>query len=218
MIDTDDSFRREPHSYKGAPPWPPINHSLTLASDWLTSSPPVTLAEIKTAVRVDTNDDDAYLTGLLTAATQYCQQVSNTVIAKSSVKATWTKFPPSGVRALGLPWGDTAGTFTSTIEYYTDDDVYVALASGTDYYHAGNIAYRDGEDWPQDFSVTNPLPITLTGTLTPSENADQVAVAIMMLVGHWYSHRSAVCDSRLAEVPMGVNMLLQNNTFYGGLT
>lgn len=33
--------------------------------------------------------------------------------------------------------------------------------------------------------------------------------AILMIVAHWYAHRESVSESSMADVPMGVNYLLQ---------
>ena len=214
------------NAYKGVPPLEPLRISKAVSTGWLTESP-ISLDDMKTYLRVDGNDEDGLITDLMHAAVTYCQDVSNNAHISTTVTVTFADFPPSGVQALGVPaWSHLpVRSPAPSITYYDTAGVQQTLADITDirFYAYGNtvVVLPTSGEWPSDYDRTGPHPIVLTYTIQsePTDASDrQFFVAMQMLVGHWYATRDAVCDGNPKEIPFGVNALLQNNTFYGGLS
>lgn len=211
-------------AYKGVPPLKPLTITVTPASDWLDTSP-VTLDQMKTYLRVDGTDEDSLITGLMWAAVSYCQDIANTTFVKTTIACTYSDFPANGVDALGTPSGSPVPSGTALDITYTDEggvEQTLSLSGGdvvVAKYGQNIVVIPTASSWPTDYDRSGPRQIELSydvaaDTANPGR---QIPVAMQMLVGHWYNTRDAVCDGNPKEIPMGVNALLQNNTFYGGL-
>lgn len=57
------------------------------------SSEPITLAEAKNFLRVDTNDDDALISALITAARQLCEDYTRRILVTTTIDEYFDKFP-----------------------------------------------------------------------------------------------------------------------------
>lgn len=44
---------------------------------------------------------------------------------------------------------------------------------------------------------------------------DDIRAAMLLLIGHWYTHRETVTDGQAVEVPFAVEALLQPHKIYG---
>jgi uncharacterized phiE125 gp8 family phage protein len=215
------------NAYKGVPPLEPLTVLQAVSSAWMTNSP-VTLDAMKTYLRVDDSADDALITSLMTAAASYCQDVANNFFVDTSVTVTYADFPQSGLQGFSVPsWASSPVSLAPlpAITYYDTDGTPQTLAVGAEltvFKHGSGLVIESvSGEWPDDYDRTGPRPISLVYGVTADTSLaviQQFAVAMQMLVGHWYATRDAVCDGNPKEIPFGVNALLQNNTFYGGLS
>lgn len=57
------------------------------------ASEPITLAEAKNFLRVDTNDDDAIITALITAAREMCEQYTRRILVTTTIDEYFDIFP-----------------------------------------------------------------------------------------------------------------------------
>ena len=74
-----------------------------LVSLYITEGPdlePISLAEAKAHLRVDTSDDDAYIAALITAARQWVEQQANLCLITQEVEERFDAFPPYGYFSL----------------------------------------------------------------------------------------------------------------------
>lgn len=99
---------------------------------------PVTLEEAKAHLRVEFDDDDTYITALISAAREYVESFQNRYIAERQ--------------------------------------------------------YEEGEE---------ELPVVPCGEMEKQ--------AMLLMLGHWYSHREAVSHQNMMTVPMGAESLLWFN-------
>lgn len=56
------------------------------------------------------------------------------------------------------------------------------------------------------------VPATDTTGLLYNKATD---AALLLLIGHWYSHRESVADINLSELPQGFHWLIQPYRIYG---
>lgn len=196
-----------------------------------TSAPaklPVTLAEAKTHLRVDTTEEDDRITGILGAATAHVDGYAG-VLGRPLITQTWAlkleRFPRyafirSDLRAgrpiddrirLPLPPVQSVSSIT-----YVDPDGATQTWAAAKYQLVAketrpHVVPAYGETWP----TTRDVPEAVTVTFVAGYGDDTTDVpepirqAILLLAGHWYQHREAVATGVVVnEVKMAVDALL----------
>jgi hypothetical protein len=227
-----DPFYADKHY--GAIAFEPLSTSISLQANWLSPgfNPPITLDDVKDSLRCEDAADDDLLTGLLTAAVAYVQDVTSTIFAASAVTSRYASFPQASQALSVTPEYTPGQSFTMPSEggltYPSEadnaiismvlDDGDFGLAVVNNYV----LLLPPAAGWPVDnYDTESPIGLTTVLDNTPPSNTSsatqQLLVAVKMLVGHWYANRESVSDARLAEVPMGVQMLLQNQTSHRGM-
>lgn len=81
------------------------------------ASEPVTLADAKTHLRVDINDDDALITALIVSARQQAEQICRRAFISQQWKVTMDRFPAPAMNVgsanwYGPQWGNSPGPLT----------------------------------------------------------------------------------------------------------
>lgn len=166
---------------------------------------PVTLEEAKAQVRVRHDDEDAYLTSLIKAATRYVERTLSLSIAAQTWKLTLDSFsdyielPRGPVTAVtGIEYVDEAGeTQTASEALYTTD-----LSSSRQW-----IVRNSDATWPDVIDGVNAVSITYAAGMDLAP--DDLKHAILLLIGHFYANREAATDKPVVEVPLAVDALLQ---------
>jgi len=198
-------------------------YGLTLAS--APASEPVTLAELKSWLRVETTADDSDITALGLAA----RRLVESYLGRQLVTATWrltldgfpwpggwayleapTLFPdPHTIRIPKAPLQSV-----STVEYYDLGGTLNTLDAATYNVDAasdpGRIILAMGKVWP----VTKLMPAAVQITFVAGYGAaasvpEEVKLAIKMLAAHWYERRGD--DGTQEELPLAVKSLLGLN-------
>lgn len=174
---------------------------------------PVSLREVQSQLRIEHNDENDLLWMLIDAATGWAQDYC----WSQFVTATWkmrmrdfycTKIPlhPNPViDVTAVSYNDqngTAQTLTETTQWVSD----VIQKPGLIY-----PAYN--QNWPTTRGWENDVTVTFTAGYGAQLAVPRpIKLAILMLVGHWYQHRTAAgCD--MSDVPFGVKPLLDNYSF-----
>ena len=171
---------------------------------------PVSLDEIKSHCRVDGDDENDYLAGLIDAAVSlldgYTGTLGKCLMAQSWSQEfdRWKDFPLCLGPVIAL----------SSIQYFDGSGVAQSLdlQSVRLERRVANVfvCLRAGHVWPDaDFSQG---PVTVTWQ-AGYENAAAVPAtikhAIKLMVGHWFESREAVLVGVVAsELPMAVDALL----------
>lgn len=150
---------------------------------------PVTLADAKIHLRTvtgDTSEDTAIISPIITAAREFCENVTGRALAAQTIKAypeTW------GLWRLPRP---PIATITS-IKYYDTDNVEYTLAVADYQFDTVDGIVSILEIPATTLRELNPIVIEYTAGYTTG-NAIPMAIrqAILLLIGHWYENREAV--------------------------
>jgi len=177
---------------------------------------PVTLTETKLHCRVDTNDDDQYLLGLIAAAREWVEAYLDRTLVHTQWEMRLDRFPPE--IELPRPPMAMAAAYTATSIVYTLEGGSTATLADTEYRVDNNatpgvLRTNYAGTWPSHLFDRNSLTVTWwagygeDGTKVPRT----IRNAILMLVGHWYESRAAVAAAAGQEVPFGVKAMLDCN-------
>lgn len=177
--------------------------------------PLLSVAEAKAHLRVDHDDDDVLIEGLIDAATAHLDGWSG-ILGRCLVNQTWEEsFScfPRGDRLRFRLWPVVS---ISSVTYRDADDAEQTLSAAL---YAGPLAdgagaylaLNDGEVWPSTY--TRDDAVTVTYVAGHGAAASDVPAAIrhaaLLMIGHWYAQREAVSAAgQSAEVPIGVSALL----------
>ena len=163
---------------------------------------PVSVAEAKAHLRIDGEDDDAYLTAAIVSARVHVEALTRRMLIEQSWRVYFDTWPRK--RIVTIPVAPLIGVETVTV-YDADGEPVVV---DPDDYVADAIAC------PGRLILLSPVPATVGRAVngieidvTAGYGASSVDVpsplrqAIMMLVAHWYEHRGAVGHDLAGEVP-----------------
>lgn len=168
---------------------------------------PVTLAEAKAHLRVDTSDDDAYIGTLITAARQWCEEY----LDRTLVNTQWTMRLDSFPYEIELPRPPIAssGTVTAVTLTYTLGDESTATLSSSAYRvdrHStpGVVRQLRSGTWPANLDDYNAVTVTWWAGYGASGSSVPQGVknAMLLYIHELYEKRGA------AEPPAAAKVLL----------
>jgi len=145
---------------------------------------PVTSAEAKAQLRIDTSDDDTLVARLIAGARDYvekycnCRFASQTITVKCDSFADMSRFPEAPVSSItSITYVDTAGA-TQTLS----SDVYELRSDGME----SAIALKFGKVWPAIQSGSRIAVVAVVGfsTIPPA-----VKDAILLVIAERYDNR-----------------------------
>ena len=176
---------------------------------------PVSLAEAKRHCRVDTDDDNAYLTALIQAAREWVEVYLDRALITQQLVMTMEELPEEIY--LPRPPMATQGTATAlSITYTAPGGATATLSSATyrvsRYETPGEITPIYGTTFPANLEDENAVTVTWWAGYGDDGSKVPAAIrhAILMLVGHWYERRAAVDNLGGNPVPFGVASLLDS--------
>jgi uncharacterized phiE125 gp8 family phage protein len=182
---------------------------------------PVTLAEAKAHLRVDTADDDTYITGLVRAAREWVEQYLDRTLVHTQWVMRFDKFPPDGTLDIELPRPPmvASGTATAVALTYTYENGDTATYSTASFRvdrasTPGAVKTNYGQTWPPHRQDDNAISVTWWAGYGASGSDVPAAIrhAILMLCSHWYETRGATVATGAVpqDVPFGVMSLLDS--------
>lgn len=193
----------------------------------VSSTPPITLASAKAALRVTHSFEDAVVERKLRAAVSHFEFRTNRFMRVSDLELALTDWPVypdrdcfDGIRLIAAPVREV-----ESIEYRNDAGGWVEIAAENwtwdrrDY--GAEITFRSAYALPSLTSEFRDVVRVrfvagyepegqVTGVDPELVLPDEYAEAVLMLAGHWLEHREAVTDGETAEVPLALNMVLQS--------
>lgn len=184
---------------------------------------PVSLAEAKLHCRVDHDEEDTLISGLIAAARGWAEAYTWRGIALATRRYSLDAFPNRcevgrsrryqwTADPLVLPFPELAEV--TSIEYVDDDGVTQAMDEA-DYTadadsEPARIFPAYGTYWPSTRAVPNAVKVTYTSGYTDATSVPaELKTAILLLVGHWYVNREAVVTGTITnDVQLSATALL----------
>lgn len=169
---------------------------------------PVGLAEAKSHIRVDYDDEDVLITSLISAAREHCEVVTRLTLAPATWEARLDAFPAGAIELPHPPLLDV-----ESVRYVDEGGVEVEVPA-VDYTvdtltMPGTVAPVDR--WPDGRDVR----IRYRAGYEDGKIPHAARQAILLLVGHWHAHREAVVTGTIAtEIPLAVDRLLWGIRLY----
>ena len=174
---------------------------------------PVSLAEAKLHLRVDTTDEDALISGLIQTAREYCERYQRRSYLTQTWRAALDAFPASDTDFVALPYAAPLASVTS-VQYLDNNGATQTLSASlytVDTYHEpGGIYLNYSQSWPVTREIARAITITyVAGETAASSVPATVKQAMLLLIGHWYANREAVLTgSTSTEIGFAVESLL----------
>lgn len=172
----------------------------------------VTLADAKSHLRVDFDDDDALITGLINAAASHLDGYSG-IVGRALLDQNWEQNFSGFCTRMELPVGIASSVVS--IKYYDSTNVQQTLSSSvyqllTD--ELGSyVSLKSLQVWPATYSRVDAVTVEwiagygATVDLVPAA----LIVAMKMLISHWYENREAVVVNMTAEeLPLAIKSLI----------
>ena len=176
-----------------------------------TSAPaalPVSLAEAKAHLRVDHDDDDALIAGLIQAATDHLDGWSG-VLGRCLVTQTWRQDFDAFASCLPLPLGPVSAIASVT---YRNTAGQLATVDSSDYSLRTDAGGRTYVRFQDDFSTPGDLyevaALSITYTAGYETVPAPIKTAILLMVGNIYECREATTVGPRIELPLGAQALL----------
>lgn len=173
---------------------------------------PVTLADAKGHLRVDTDTDDGYILGLIAAAREWCEAY----LDRTLIHTQWTmrlEAFPSDDEAVSLPRPPVAvaaGNTAVSVSYTLSGGSTAALSTAS---YSVNRYKTPGEVTADSWPITDG-EATVTWWAgygaAPSDVPATIRHAMLMLIGTWYERRASADSAGGSEVPFGVRSLLDS--------
>lgn len=173
---------------------------------------PVSLAEAKSHLRVDSTADDVLISALLDAVTAEVEDLT----ARKLVTQTWKWFFDA------FPEGDTLlfpvaplASVTHVKTYDQESPVNATTFAATSYVvdtssAPARLVLRSGSSWPSDpFREANGIEVQfVSGYGAATAVPERIKLAIKIWVAHLYENREALAPVALQKIPLSVESLL----------
>jgi uncharacterized phiE125 gp8 family phage protein len=173
------------------------------------ASEPVTLAEAKAHLRLEGDEDDAYVTALIQAARQHVEEVCWRGVVAQTREVVLDAFPCGD--AVALPGGNLGAI--SSVVYVDADGEEQTLGAGV--YEAdavsvpGRLLLSYNETWPGTRSQWNAVRVRYTVGWAVADVPAPVKHAVLLLVAHLYEQRTPeITGTIVAKVAFAVDALL----------
>lgn len=171
---------------------------------------PVTVAGQKIHSRIDSGNEDGLIADYIKSARRWCEAFTN----RQFVTATYKYYLPEWLPVIELPKPPVSSV--TSITYVDTGGTTQTLSASIYQVDTKSIKPRImpayGQTWPDiRHEVFNPITITYVAGYgsTVESVPDDLRMAIMQLVSHWYEHREAVSDFTLSgSVEMTLSALL----------
>lgn len=170
---------------------------------------PVTLAEVKTRLRIDDATDDAGVSRLIAAATGHAQNITRRAFVTQKWALILDRFPCGSI-SLPLPPLQSVEEIS-----YVDADGATQVLAPADYLvdpagMIGMVHTAYGKQWPA--TRAQPMAVRLEFTAGYGDADDvpaDLVSALLLLVAHWDQNREpVVVGTIVSSVPLSVDSLL----------
>lgn len=183
---------------------------------------PVSLEEARVHLKLDVLEDgghpeDALVEGLISAAREHVEQLTQTIVAERTVTVTLDGFAGEEVD-LGV----APVTAINAVMYEAYPNTYITLPQGSYKLVDSKPAKMVGiAEWPVPMDCPGSVAVQCVAGYAPKACPKTLKQAMLLLVGHWYENRQAVREvgrgMTLEELPKGVDSLIAPHRLGMGL-
>lgn len=198
--------------------------SLSLSVVTPPASEPLDLTTVKNFLRVEIAEDDALINGLITTARLTAENYLRRQLITATLRYTLDSLPASLYgfpveRAIWLPRPPLQSVTSFT---YLDLEGNTQTLDPSTYFvdiysEPGRVALNPYKIWPltQRLHANGATIVYVAGYGSSGSNVPQNIISGMLLmIGHWYSNRSAVEVGTIAtEIPLGAKYCLDASDF-----
>ena len=180
---------------------------------------PISLAEAKAQMRVESSDDDAIIQRLIASAVAFVD--AQGALGKAMITQTWGQWLSPNPGTVYLSLGPVQSV--SAIKYY-DVDGALQTATLADFNVFGtpnriSVSPKSGKAWPVTQTRDDAIKIEyIIGYGSSSTSVPEtVRHALMMLVAHWYDMRETSTEKQMYDLPYGFTDMIgiERNQWYG---
>ena len=157
---------------------------------------PLALQETKDYLRVDSSDEDAFISALIVAAREYAETATNRKLMDQTLRYSLDEWPKGNELVLPYPFQDTTGF---SVVYYAQGSTSPTTWGSTNYWRdaaslPGRIVRKDEQSWPsQDLRSANAIEVTFRAGYGDQDDVPSgVKAAMRLVIGHWYANRESV--------------------------
>lgn len=176
---------------------------------WTTPSATiVTIAELKSHLRVDFDDDDDLMSDLVVAAQAHIEgpEGIGLALAPSAWRLSLDAFPAD--RVISIPLKPV--TAVTEVTYLDKAGATQALALADLRIdldaRPARITPALDKDWPETADLVGAVKVAFTAG--PEIPDPALKRAVLMLAAHWYANPSATAPGQVPEIPLGVAAIL----------
>lgn len=181
---------------------------------------PITTAEAKTHLRVDSSDDDTYIDTLIKAARRWVEHTSGLALVNTTYDGALDAFP-HGDGAIVFPKYPLSSV--TSITYYDDDLSTSTVFSSASYQvdvlkRPPRIVLKSGSSWPTDsLRLSSGVVVRFVAGCGAAASAvpEDIKHAVKLLVGAMYVNREPeVTGAVVSEIGFAVDALLAPHRLY----
>lgn len=184
------------------------NWALSLVTE--PTEEPITLGEAKSHLRVDFDEDDSYIAGLITAARMIAEERTSRAFVTQTWDLILDSFPCSDKIAVRKPklqsvvsikYKDSLG-----VEHVFDSNDYIVDGASV----PGRVVLGYNKIWPSvTLQPASGVTVRFIAGYGNSEAVPQpLKNAIFFLISHWYENREPVAKDMKEKVPMTFDYLI----------
>lgn len=176
---------------------------------------PITVAEVKTHLRIDHSTDDGLLRVLIKAARESLEIELGQTLCETTLQYKLDDFPQSYPQKIELPKPPVKSV--TSVKYYNGSGTLTTIDSSN--YHAdtdskpARVQPVDGYYWPT--VQTGKLHAVVIEYVAGYSNLDAIPQgikhALYLLIGHWYENRESSSPLTIKEVPYALDVLINQN-------
>ncbi len=171
---------------------------ITVREQATASEEPLTLDDVKAHVRNFENDDDAFLTGLISVAREWIETRTHTKLRAFDVDLVFDAFPP----VIELPFAPVSSI--TSITHFDSAGEEQTLATSE---YQSDLVSRPhricpvfGSTWPVPDTRLNAVKVTFVAGYGDGNPAPAAAIhAMKLLIGHWDRNREAVLIGTISK-------------------
>lgn len=180
------------------------------------TSEPVTLEELKEFARVDFDDDDNLLNGLIKTAREYVENATGRACVKQTLEEIRGHFPMCGMSLPRYPVQSI-----ESVKYLNIDGDEETLQDDVDYYldiDSNPAVLSPARFWPATAHRTNAVRVRYIAGGEVEDVPQAFKTVICSLASHWYEQREPVTIGVGSnEVPYHVTRLINSIKYWGSL-